>query len=95
MIRPGGMNPLEKYRASHTHPVNRATHMIGIPMIVVSLPIFFFNFRLAAVLFVVGWILQFIGHAFEGKAPVFFSDPKALIIGPLWWLKKLLPRDRR
>lgn len=35
-------------------------------------------------LFVVGWILQFIGHAWEGKKPAFVDDLIGLIIGPLF-----------
>ena len=35
-------------------------------------------------LFIVLWVLQFIGHAIEGKKPAFFDDVKFLLIGPLW-----------
>ena len=35
-------------------------------------------------LFVVGWAIQFVGHAFEGRKPVFFDDLKSLLIGPLF-----------
>jgi uncharacterized membrane protein YGL010W len=35
-------------------------------------------------LFVVGWIIQFIGHYFEGKKPAFLDDLFGLIIGPLF-----------
>jgi uncharacterized membrane protein YGL010W len=34
--------------------------------------------------FVVGWIIQFIGHAFEGRKPAFFDDLLNLMIGPLF-----------
>jgi uncharacterized membrane protein YGL010W len=81
---------LEKYRAEHTHPMNRLTHSIGIPMIVLSLGIVFFDWRIGIAMFVIGWILQFIGHAFEGNKPAFFSNPIYLLIGPLWFIKKLL-----
>jgi uncharacterized membrane protein YGL010W len=80
---------LEKYRQDHQHPVNRALHTVGIPMIVASLPIMPFNPLLGASMFVFGWILQFVGHAFEGKAPSFFSDPTYLLIGPMWFVKKI------
>jgi uncharacterized membrane protein YGL010W len=80
---------LEKYRQDHQHPVNRALHTVGIPMIVASLPLMPFNPLLGASMFVFGWVLQFIGHAFEGKAPSFFSDPRFLLIGPLWFVKKI------
>ncbi|RMA78929.1 DUF962 domain-containing protein [Umboniibacter marinipuniceus] len=35
-------------------------------------------------LFVVGWIIQFIGHYFEGKKPAFVDDIMGLAIGPLF-----------
>ncbi len=38
------------------------------------------------VIFVIGWIGQFIGHAVEGKRPSFFEDLQFLLIGPLWLL---------
>jgi uncharacterized membrane protein YGL010W len=34
--------------------------------------------------FVVGWVLQFIGHGFEGRKPAFFDDVMSLLIGPLF-----------
>jgi len=40
--------------------------------------------KLAVVLFVAAWILQFIGHAIEGKRPSFFKDVQFLLIGPAW-----------
>ncbi|KFZ40492.1 MULTISPECIES: Mpo1-like protein [Thermoactinomyces] len=85
---------LEKYRRDHQHPVNRGTHMIGIPMIIISLPLFFFHWKWALGLFVAGWMFQFIGHAFEGKKPTFFSNPLYLIIGPYYFLRKLLRKTK-
>jgi len=35
-------------------------------------------------LFVVGWIIQFVGHYFEGKKPAFVDDLVGLLIGPLF-----------
>jgi uncharacterized membrane protein YGL010W len=35
-------------------------------------------------LFVAGWIIQFIGHAFEGRKPAFVDDIMGLLIGPLF-----------
>jgi uncharacterized membrane protein YGL010W len=35
-------------------------------------------------LFVVGWVIQFIGHAFEGRKPAFVDDLVGLLIGPLF-----------
>ena len=40
--------------------------------------------------FVFGWVLQFIGHYFEGKKPAFVDDLVGLIIGPLYVTAELL-----
>ena len=44
------------------------------------------------VLFVVMWILQFIGHHIEGKKPSFFDDLRFLLVGPAWWWVHWLKR---
>ena len=38
----------------------------------------------AAVLFVVGWVIQFMGHRYEGVKPAFTDDVIGLAIGPLF-----------
>lgn len=35
-------------------------------------------------LFVVGWIIQFVGHYYEGRKPAFVDDLVGLIVGPLF-----------
>ena len=40
-------------------------------------------------LFVLGWVFQFIGHAFEGKPPEFLKDWRFLFVGLSWWFAKL------
>ena len=35
-------------------------------------------------LFVVGWVIQFVGHYYEGRKPAFVDDVTGLIIGPLF-----------
>ncbi|MEM6572892.1 MAG: Mpo1-like protein [Pseudomonadota bacterium] len=37
-----------------------------------------------AVVFVLAWIGQFIGHRIEGAKPSFFEDVQFLMIGPAW-----------
>jgi uncharacterized membrane protein YGL010W len=81
---------IEEYKTKHTHPLNRLAHSFGIPMIVLSLPLFLFNWRWALALFVVGWILQFVGHAIEGNQPAFFRNPLYLLVGPLWLARRAL-----
>lgn len=45
--------------------------------------------KFGVLVFVVGWIFQFIGHHIEGKKPSFFKDFQFLLIGPGWVLAKL------
>jgi uncharacterized membrane protein YGL010W len=42
--------------------------------------------------FVLAWIGQFIGHAYEGHRPSFLTDLTFLLIGPMWTLRKLYQR---
>ena len=41
-------------------------------------------FMLSTIFFVVGWIIQFIGHYYEKKKPAFVDDLVGLAIGPLF-----------
>ena len=46
----------------------------------------------AAAVFVVAWVGQFIGHKLEGRKPSFLTDITYLLIGPAWVLAKLYRR---
>lgn len=87
-----------QYAQSHRHPVNRLCHIIGIPLIAISLallvaaPFVEGLWLLPLTMFVVGWVLQFIGHWFEGKPPEFFRDWRFLFVGLRWWAAKLRGR---
>lgn len=89
---------IAQYAQSHQHPVNRFCHTLGIPIIVLSLLLFvsalflrgFWPVPLA--LFLIGWIFQFVGHAFEGKPPEFFHDWRFLFVGLRWWVAKMRGR---
>ena len=84
-----------QYATSHQHPVNRVCHTLGIPTIVISLVLFVASivyhplWKFALGLFVFGWALQFIGHAFERKEPEFFHDWRFLLVGVRWWFAKV------
>lgn len=86
---------IAQYSTSHQHPVNRLCHTFGIPLILASLVLFVASLFVnglwvwAAGLFVVGWVLQFVGHAFERKVPEFFHDWRFLFVGVRWWWAKI------
>ena len=86
---------IAQYQESHQHPLNLLTHLCGIPMIVVSLPLMLGGFFarpllwIGLALFVIGWALQFLGHAIEGKPPEFLHDWRFLLVGTRWWTAKV------
>jgi uncharacterized membrane protein YGL010W len=86
---------VSQYATSHQHPANRVCHTLGIPLILVSIAVFaasIFVHRLwmyALAIFILGWIFQFIGHAFEGKPPEFLHDWRFLFVGVRWWWAKI------
>ena len=86
---------IAQYSSSHQNAVNRLCHTVGIPMIAVSglvllaSPFVARLWKVALALFMVGWIFQFIGHAFEGKEPEFFHDWRFLFVGLRWWFAKI------
>jgi uncharacterized membrane protein YGL010W len=89
---------IAQYATSHQHPVNRFCHTLAIPLIVMSigwLAIAWITsgpLRLPLTVFLIGWALQFIGHAFERKLPEFFHDWRFLFVGLRWWVAKVRGR---
>ncbi len=87
---------IAQYSISHQHPVNRLLHTLGIPMIAASIVVAVGGLFvapllwIAAALFIAGWILQFVGHAVEGKPPEFFKDWRFLFVGLRWWFAKIV-----
>jgi uncharacterized membrane protein YGL010W len=86
------------YGQSHRNPVNRVCHTIGIPAIALSILLGVASlaahplFPAAVVLFVAGWVFQFVGHAYEGKPPEFLKDWRFVFVGLRWWLAKVRGR---
>jgi uncharacterized membrane protein YGL010W len=86
---------IAQYSLSHQNVVNRLCHTAGIPIIALSLlltPILFVHvgwWKGLAAMFLTGWVLQFVGHAFEGKPPEFFKDWRFLFVGLRWWFAKM------
>ncbi|MER3416609.1 MAG: hypothetical protein C4297_10405 [Gemmataceae bacterium] len=53
----------------HQHPANFYIHVLcGIPLTLLALPLFLWNYWLVGgLVFVLGYALQFLGHAIEGN----------------------------
>jgi uncharacterized membrane protein YGL010W len=86
---------IAQYSRSHQHPVNLVCHTFGIPTILLSLAVFVLAFfvhylwLIALGLFALGWLLQIVGHIFEGKPPEFLRDWRFLFVGVRWWWAKM------
>ena len=87
---------INEYELGHQNPINKLTHLFGIPLIAASLPLMLISIAFPGVryfafgMFILGWILQFVGHAFEGKPPEFMKDWRFLFVGLRWWFAKLM-----
>lgn len=90
-LNPEWSQLMRNYELDHQDPRNQACHSVGIPLIAASIPVgaTLIGLPLAAGMFTVGWTFQFVGHAFEGKKPSFVEDRRALLVGLLWWMKKM------
>ena len=73
---------LEKWRSRHQTPFNLSLHAVGVPLTVLGIALLLRGkFFWAALSFVAGYALQFIGHAREGSE-----------VGELLWIKNLLKK---
>jgi uncharacterized membrane protein YGL010W len=68
---------------------------LGALMLIVSAAFYFAGaalpFWVNASLFVVGWILQFVGHSvYEKRQPAFLTNAMHLLVGPLWILNDVV-----
>ncbi|HKK15581.1 MAG TPA: Mpo1-like protein [Gammaproteobacteria bacterium] len=83
------------YERSHQHPFNRLCHLVGIPLIALSVPLLLVIplrpgiWPVPLIMFIVGWLFQFAGHMIEGKRPEFFHDWRFLFVGLRWWFVKI------
>jgi uncharacterized membrane protein YGL010W len=74
---------LEYYRSQHRTKGCQLTHLFGVPMIAISIPLTLINFRRGLALFAAGWTLQFIGHFYFEKNKPVLATPAANIWLPL------------
>ncbi len=78
---PGASAPFAEkmayYRAQHSSDGVRATHLIGIPTLLLSLPLLAARPRIGLPLVIGGWALQIAGHG------IFGHNKPALTRGPI------------
>lgn len=83
---------LAHYLREHRHPLNRATHFIGIPTLLITplIALAMADWRVLVGGQVVGWAWQLLGHRIEGNRPALLKRPISFLVGPLMVLIELL-----
>jgi len=82
-----------KYNEHHTHPVNRALHMIAIPVGFSSLVVLWFNWIIGLLLIPTAFALAWIGHLIEGNKPAFLQNPLQVFVAPVWLARRIFGRE--
>ncbi len=80
------------YDSSHTHPVNRALHLIAIPVGFSSIVVVWFHWIIGLLLVPVALGLATLGHIIEGNRPAFLSNPMHILVAPVWMAKRILAK---
>ncbi len=80
------------YRSQHTTTGIRATHLVGIPTVAVSLPLLLAKPRTGAKAFAAGWALQVAGHKiFEKNSPALKNGPITYqLCGLAFWCEEVV-----
>ena len=77
------------YDGAHNHPVNRALHMIAIPVGFSSIIVVWFHWVIGLLLIPAAFALAWLGHLVEGNKPAFLTNPAHVFVAPLWMVRKL------
>jgi len=83
------MSLYAKYDSQHRHPVNRALHMLAIPLGFSSLIVVWFHWVIALLLIPAAFALAWIGHMVEGNQPATVTNPATILMAPLWMARRL------
>jgi len=83
------------YDGAHNHPVNRALHMVAIPIGSSSIVVVWFHWVIGLLLIPAALALASLGHLIEGNRPAFVSNPAHVFVAPLWLARKILGAERK
>lgn len=83
------------YDGAHNHPVNRALHLIAIPLGFSSVIVVWFHWIIGLLLIPAAFTLAWVGHFIEGNKPAFLTNPAHVLVAPVWMAKKLFGKANR
>ena len=84
----GNMGLYSHYDGAHNHPVNRALHMIAIPVGFSSLIVVWWHWMVALLLIPTAFALAWLGHLIEGNKPAFLTNPAHVFVAPVWMARE-------
>jgi len=77
------------YDSAHTHPLNRALHLIAIPVGFSSIVVIWFHWLIGLLLIPAALALATLGHVIEGNRPAFLTNPMHVLVAPFWMVKRI------
>lgn len=83
------------YDGAHNHPVNRALHMIAIPVGFSSLIVVWWNWIIALLLIPTAFALAWLGHLIEGNKPAFLTNPVHVFVAPVWLARRIFGAEAK
>jgi uncharacterized membrane protein YGL010W len=89
------MKLLSHYDDHHRHPINRALHMIAIPLGFSSLVVVWWRPLIGVLLIPAALLLATLGHVIEGNEPAFLKNPMAVFVAPVWLFKFITGKARK
>jgi uncharacterized membrane protein YGL010W len=89
------MSLYSHYDGAHHHPVNRALHMIAIPVGLSSIIVVWFHWIIGLLLITAAFALGSLGHLIEGNKPAFLSNPAHVFVAPVWMARKIFGRGEK
>ena len=87
------MSLFNHYDSAHTHPLNRALHMIAIPVGFSSLVVVWFHWLIGLLLIPAAFALAWLGHLIEGNKPAFLTNPFHVLVAPVWLFRRIFRRS--
>ena len=83
----GGMWDCTRTTTVHIiHPVNRALHLIAIPLGFSSLIVIWWHWLIALL---TAFALAWLGHLIEGNKPALLTNPVHVFVAPLWLARRV------
>jgi hypothetical protein len=83
------------YDGEHNHPVNRALHLIAIPLGFSSAIVVWFHWIIALLLIPTAFALAWLGHLIEGNKPAFLTNPAHVFVAPVWMAKRIFGKSAK